>query len=61
VAWVLLPELTVEPVRQEYTLLSRDADGARWRFRSVDADFTVEIAVDRDSLVLDYPSIARRL
>jgi hypothetical protein len=61
VAWVLLPELTVEAVRQEYTLLSRDADGARWRFRSVDADFTAEIAVDRDSLVLDYPGIARRV
>ena len=61
VAWVVLPDLTVEPARQEYTLLARDADGARWRFRSPDGDFTAELAVDRDSLVLDYPGIARRL
>jgi hypothetical protein len=61
VAWVVLPELIVEPVRQEYTLLSRDADGARWRFRSPDSDFTADLAVDRDSLVLDYPNLARRI
>ena len=61
VAWVVLPELTVRVARQEYTLLARGADGARWRFRSLDSDFTVELDVDRDGLVRDYPDIARRL
>ena len=61
VAWVALPELTVQAKRQEYTLLDRGADGARWRFRALDSDFTAELAVDRDSLVRDYPDIARRL
>ncbi|MEX2220377.1 MAG: putative glycolipid-binding domain-containing protein [Candidatus Rokuibacteriota bacterium] len=61
VAWVVLPELTVQPARQEYTLLERGPAGARWRFRGLDSDFTAELAVDRDGLVLDYPEIARRI
>ena len=51
----------VQVARQEYTLLARGADGARWRFRGLDSDFTVELDVDRDGLVRDYPEIARRV
>jgi hypothetical protein len=61
VAWVKLPELTVHVAPQEYTLLERTAEGARWRFRALDADFTVELDVDRHGLVRDYPDIARRV
>lgn len=61
VAWVVLPELTVQVARQEYTLLARTADGARWRFRGLGSDFTAELDVDRDGLVRDYPGIARRV
>jgi hypothetical protein len=61
VAWVALPELTIQPARQEYTLLERGADGSRWRFRAPDSDFTAELAADQHSLVRDYPGIARRL
>jgi len=61
VAWVTLPELTVQVARQEYTLLARDVDGARWRFRALDSDFTAELTVDRDGLVRDYPDLARRV
>jgi hypothetical protein len=61
VAWVALPELTIEATRQEYTLLERGADGTRWRFRALDSDFTAELAADRHGLVLDYPGIARRV
>lgn len=61
VAWVVLPELAVQVARQEYTLLTREADGARWRFRALDSDFTAELDVDRDGLVRDYPGIARRV
>jgi hypothetical protein len=60
-AWVVLPGLTVQVARQEYTLLARGADGARWRFRGLDSDFTAELDVDRDGLVRDYPGIARRV
>jgi hypothetical protein len=61
VAWVVLPELTIQPARQEYTLLERGAAGSRWRFRGFDSDFTAELPADRDGLVLDYPGIARRV
>jgi hypothetical protein len=61
VAWVALPELTIQVAPQEYTLLERGGDVTRWRFRALDSDFTAELAADRDSLVLDYPTIARRL
>ena len=61
VAYVALPELTVRPAPQEYTLLERRPDGARWRFRSLDSGFTAELAVDAAGLVRDYPGIARRL
>ena len=61
VAYVALPELTVRPAPQEYTLLERRADGTRWRFRSLDSDFTAELSMDGAGLVRDYPGIARRL
>jgi hypothetical protein len=61
VAWVVLPELTIQPARQEYTLLERGAAGARWRFRSPGSDFVAELNVDRDAIVLDYPELARRV
>ena len=61
VAWVVLPELTIQPARQEYTLLERGSAGSRWRFRGLDSDFTAELPADRDGLVLDYPGIARRV
>ncbi len=61
VAYVTLPELTVRPAPQEYTLLERQPDGARWRFRSLDSGFTAELSVDAEGLVRDYPGIARRL
>jgi hypothetical protein len=61
VAWVVLPDLTVQTTRQEYTLLARGVDGARWRFHAPDSGFTAELSVDPDGLVRDYPGIARRL
>ena len=61
VAWVVLPELTIQSARQEYTLLERGAAGARWRFRSPESDFVAELDVDRNGVVLDYPGIARRV
>ena len=61
VAWVALPELTVQVAPQEYTLLERRADGTRWRFRALDSDFTAELAADANGVVLDYPGIARRV
>ena len=41
--------------------LERRGPGSLWRFRALDSDFTAELAVDGNGLVLDYPGIARRV
>ena len=47
-AWVQFPELEVIPSAQRYERLAAD----RWRFST--GDFTAELLVDPDGLVLDY-------
>ena len=61
IGFVRLPDLRVEATEQVYRTLSV-ADGAdpaviefRW------AEFTAELVVDQDGLVLNYPSVASRL
>ncbi|MCX4704991.1 putative glycolipid-binding domain-containing protein [Streptomyces sp. NBC_01373] len=54
-AWVRVPELTVEPSRQTYTHLGH----GRVRFAS--GDFRSDLEFDEDGCVVDYPGLARRL
>jgi hypothetical protein len=56
-AWVRIPELAVEPLRQRYTPLS----GSRWRYEALDSEFVTEFEVDEHGLVIDYPELARRM
>jgi hypothetical protein len=60
-AYITVPELTLSVNRQRYTCLEKSADGAKFRFESVDSDFTAVITVDADGLVLDYPGLFRRV
>lgn len=63
VVYLTVPEMWVEPVRQRYTCLKRDAQGGLYRFESLDgefAGFTADLPVDADGLVLDYPGLFRR-
>jgi hypothetical protein len=54
-AWVSVPDLTVEPSRQTYTHLGRGLV----RFSS--GDFRRDLEFDEDGCVVDYPGLARRL
>jgi hypothetical protein len=54
-AWVQFPELSVIPSAQRYERLADD----RWRFST--GDFTAELLVDPDGLVLDYGGQFRSL
>ena len=45
--------------RQRYTKL--DPAGRRYRYESVDSDFTRDIEVDEHALVVTYPGLFRRL
>jgi hypothetical protein len=58
VVYVRAPDLTVTTERQRYTCLE---PGRRYRFESVGSDFTREIEVDDDALVVIYPGLFRRV
>ena len=49
--------LEVRKAVQRYTRVSSH----QWRFESVDSGFTADLEVDEFGLVLDYPSLFRRL
>jgi hypothetical protein len=57
VVYVRFPELEVTISRQRYTCLE---PRRRYRYESVDSDFTREIEVDEDGLVVTYPGLFRR-
>jgi hypothetical protein len=54
-AWVQFPDLQVVPSAQRYRRLAPD----RWRFST--GDFSAELLVDPDGLVLDYGGLFRSL
>jgi hypothetical protein len=58
IAWVFAPDLSVQPQRQAYT---RTAD-RHYLFESLDGSgFRVDLSVDEDGIVLDYPAYFRRV
>jgi uncharacterized protein len=61
VVYIALPELTVTPGMQRYACLARNAASARYRFESRSHNFTVELPVDAQGLVEDYPGLFRRV
>jgi hypothetical protein len=68
VAYIALPNpgdgrvgLTALPRLQRYTCLATNARSGRYLFESRDSDFTAELPVDADGLVVDYPGLFRRV
>lgn len=61
VAYIRVPELSVEPEKQRYTCLERGSDGTLYRYEGLGTGFVSNLPVDLDGLVLDYPGIFRRL
>ena len=60
-AWVAVPELAVRADGQRYRHLG-SADGHHVvRFEAIDGSFAADITLDADAVVVDYPSIARRV
>jgi hypothetical protein len=59
VVYVTLPDLSVRLSRQTYRTVSVTDDGAVINY-SV-PDFSADLTVDRDGLVIDYPGIAKRV
>jgi hypothetical protein len=57
VAYVSFPDLEVTVDEQRYTRLDEDL----YLYESLDSDFSREIQVDLDGLVVDYPGLFERL
>jgi uncharacterized protein len=60
-AFVTLPVLRVEVSPQRYEHISSSGDGSLVRYISRDGDFTADLELDRDGLLIDYPRLARRV
>ncbi len=57
-AYVQVPSLAISADRQRYTCLEASK---RYRYESVDSDFTRDIEVDEHGLVVNYPGLFRRV
>jgi uncharacterized protein len=60
-AWVSVPDLAVHRSEQSYEHLRRGDGGAVVRFESDGGAFVRDLVVDADGLLVDYPSLARRV
>jgi hypothetical protein len=60
VAYITVPDLSVRPVQQRYTCLSRTASGGIYRYEGLESNFTADLLVDDQGLVVDYPGIWKR-
>ncbi len=61
VAYISIPSLQISSDLQRYTYLTRDTDHSVYRFESPANQFTADIRVDPDGLVIDYPGLFRRV
>jgi uncharacterized protein len=60
VVYVTIPDLAISVAAQDYTRRDGEAMPARFRYRSLGSDFTAELSVDGDGVVIDYGAIWRR-
>src|SRR5690348_1731396 len=60
-AWISVPDLSIVPSRQRYSLVRTDELVSVVRYESESRDFTAEIVFDEDGLVVEYPGIGHRL
>jgi uncharacterized protein len=61
VVYISVPEMEVSVEPQRYTCLEVNDSGGKYRFESLDGDFTAILSVDSDSLVEAYPSLFQRV
>ncbi len=61
VAYITVPDLSIRPVQQRYTCLSRTPSGGIYRYEGLENNFTADLPVDAQGLVVDYPGIWKRV
>lgn len=61
-AWVGMPSLEVIPSKQIYSSVANPDGGQNTvHYQSITRDFASNLSVDDDGLVIDYPTLARRI
>lgn len=59
--YIAIPGLRRRIVTQRYTCLSADSSGGTYLYENLTNGFSVELDVDADGIVLDYPDAAVRV
>lgn len=57
VAYVSIPEMHLMTMRQRYTCLEVTSSWGLYKYENVDSDFSAELRVDSDGVVIDYPGL----
>ncbi|PZS04041.1 MAG: hypothetical protein DLM69_02255, partial [Candidatus Chloroheliales bacterium] len=55
--YIAAEEMQVRMMRQRYTCLEVGPDFARYRYENVASDFTAELTVNIEGLVIEYPQL----
>lgn len=61
VAYIAIPQMQISASRQRYTCLARGITGGKYKYESLESEFTADLTVDADGLVEDYPGLFRRV
>lgn len=56
-----IPEMQIRARPQRYTCLEISSQGGIYRYEGLARNFSVELLVDRDGLVIEYPKSFRRI
>lgn len=62
--YIEIPQLQIEVTEQRYTCLENNPFGSRYLFESLENGvswFKVELPVDKEGFILDYPELFRRV
>lgn len=61
VVYIAVPQLTIQAVPQRYSCLEVNSQGGIYRYEGLMRNFSVDLLVDRDGLVIEYPKAFRRV
>lgn len=61
VVYITVPELTIRALPQRYTCLETSSQGSVYRYEALSRNFSADLLVDRDGLVIEYPQAFRRI
>jgi uncharacterized protein len=61
VVYIAVPEILCNPVVQRYTYLGPTPEGRLYRYENLEKDFSTDILVDFDGLIIDYPETFKRI